>query len=268
MFVDLPDPERGRGFRLYVERRGRGPTVLYLGGSGRRLADRPNVFDTPLAAACDVVAHDQRGAGRSGAPDGEWAVVDFARDASALAAALGIERCSVVGVSFGGMVAQELAIDRPGLVDRLVLVATSPGGAGGSSYPIDELLDLVPRARFELELELADTRCDAAWRATEHELVERLWRDSPYASGAAPVSDRELRQLRARRAHDCWDRLGSIAAPTLVCGGLHDGVAPLDRSRALADRLPRGRLAVFEGGHQFVKRDPAAWPAIVDFLLG
>jgi len=84
----------------------------------------------------------------------------------------------------------------------------------------------------ETELELADTRCDAGWRADHPELVERLWRESPHAAGVDPATDRELRQLRARRAHDCWDRLDSIAAPTLVCGGSHDGGAPLDRSRA------------------------------------
>ena len=64
----------------------------------------------------------------------------------------------MIGVSFGGMVAQELAVRHPRRVARLVLACTSPGGAGGSSYPLHELAELPDEERVSRSLELADTR--------------------------------------------------------------------------------------------------------------
>ena len=66
-------------------------------------------------------------------------MADFAGDAAALLDHVGWEKANVFGISFGGMVAQELAVTWPERIDRLVLCCTSPGGEGGSSYPLDEL---------------------------------------------------------------------------------------------------------------------------------
>ena len=83
----------------------------------------------------EVVAHDQRGLGRSSIPAGPYTMAQYAADALGLLDAVGWSTCRVVGVSFGGMVAQELAVTAPERVERLALMCTSPGGAGGSSYP-------------------------------------------------------------------------------------------------------------------------------------
>ena len=74
------------------------------------------------------------------------------------------------------------------------------------------------------------------------------------------------RQLEARSAHDVWDDLPGITAPTLVIGGRHDGQAPPANSERLASRIPGAHLVLCDGGHAFMFQDPAAWPAIVAFL--
>ena len=74
------------------------------------------------------------------------------------------------------------------------------------------------------------------------------------------------RQLEARKGHDTWDRLPGVTAPTLVCAGRYDGISPLPNCEALADRIPDGRLEVFEGGHLFMLEDARAWPTIITFL--
>ena len=275
MFVEIPyrsaSGHRLSTLRIEYARHGDGSPVLYIGGSGRSLVDRPNVFDSPLADSFAVIAYDQRGLGLSGSPQGEWGMADYADDAAGLLDALSVDTADVVGVSFGGMVAQEFAIRHAARVRRLVLVVTSSGGAGGSSYPIHTLDGLDRRQRFEVELGLADTRRGPAWQSAHPDEVDRLWERAEGSTGsaesttAAPTTG-EHKQLDARRRHDCWDRLDRIESPTLVCAGRHDGVAPLENSSALVSRLRRGQLRVFDGGHLLLRQDATAWPTVVEFL--
>ena len=82
---------------------------------------------------------------------------DFADDAAALLDAVGWDDCLVLGISFGGMVAQELAIGHPERVRRLVLACTSAGGEGGASYPLQKLFELDPEERSAVRMQLIDT---------------------------------------------------------------------------------------------------------------
>src|SRR5580658_6373403 len=135
---------------LYYERAGEGSPLLFISGTGGDLRNKPNVFDGPLAKAFDLLAYDQRGLGRSAKPDVDYTMADYADDAAALLDHVGWPRAKVIGVSFGGMVAQELALRHPAKVERLVLACTSPGGAGGASYPFHEIgeMDRLERSRL------------------------------------------------------------------------------------------------------------------------
>ena len=255
---------------LHHERAGSGPPLLYIGGTGGDLRSKPNVLDGPLVAHFDVLAYDQRGQGRSDKPDEPYSMAQYADDAADLLAAAGWPRAHVLGVSFGGMVAQELAIRHPGLVDRLVLACTSSGGAGGASYPLHELESLPADERFAAHLSLSDVRRDGSWQA-EHpgEVAQlRAFADAQAALGAddPEAATGRRRQLEARATHDTTSRLDQIASPTLVCAGRHDGIAPVTNSEVLAECIPDATLQVFEGGHLFLLQDRTAWPAIVEFL--
>ena len=157
-FVEL------RGLRFYYETRGKGPRLLLFSGSGGDLRRRPGLLDSPLAEHFELLCHDQRGLGQSDRPDIDYAMVDYAEDAAALLDAVGWERCRVLGVSFGGMVAQEFVVRFGESVERLVLACTSSGGEGGASYPLHELAALPEEERALQSLELSDTRMDAEWR--------------------------------------------------------------------------------------------------------
>jgi 3-oxoadipate enol-lactonase len=260
------------GVTLYFERAGTGEPLLFISGTGGDLRKKPSVFAGPLAQGFDILAYDQRGLGQSGVPEGPYSMADYADDAAALLEATGWDTSLVLGVSFGGMVAQELAIRHGTRVGRLVLCCTSSGGAGGSSIPFDELAQLSGRARVERQIEMMDDRWTGERRLTHPEewsaMVEAM-------SGYLAEPDQTLQrakgaalQLEARRHHDTWDRLGTITCPTLVCGGRFDGIAPPANSEALAGRIPGAELVLFDGGHQFLWQDRAAFGRIIDFLRG
>ncbi|MDF2900991.1 MAG: alpha/beta hydrolase, partial [Phenylobacterium sp.] len=114
------------GLSLHFERAGSGEPLLFISGTGGDLRNKPNQFDGPLAKAFDMISYDQRGLGRSDKPDQRYSMADYADDAAALMEAQGWDEAHVVGVSFGGMVAQELVLRHPHRVRRLVLACTSP----------------------------------------------------------------------------------------------------------------------------------------------
>ena len=253
------------GVSLYYELEGTGGRLLVVSGTGSDLRQRPRVSDGPLVEQFEVLAYDQRGLGQSSVPPWPYAMKDFADDAAALLDAVGWDDCAVLGISFGGMVAQELAIGHPERVRRLVLACTSAGGEGGASYPLQTLFELRPEERSAVRMELIDTRWDEDWQRAHPDMVrlltERMRLDD---QGVTPAG--LTNQLSARAGHDTAHRLGSITCPTLVCGGRFDGIAPPANSEFLAGTIPGARLEMFDGGHGFFMQDETALPAIVSFL--
>ncbi len=250
---------------LYYELTGSGDRLLSISGTGGDLRQKPGLADGPVGQAFEVLSYDQRGLGQSSMPPWPYAMSDFADDVAALLDAVGWEDCLVLGISFGGMVAQEVAIRHPERVRRLVLACTSAGGAGGASYPLQDLVELSPEEASARRMELLDTRWDEAWRKEHPEMVALIADRMPSGAGEPPAQGL-TNQLAARAEHDTSGRLGTIACPTLVCGGRFDGIAPQPNSEFLASAIPGARLEMFDGGHAFFVQDATALPAIVAFL--
>lgn len=261
---------RLRGIDIHLERRGEGPRLLFLNGSGQSL-DRVRALVDVLAARFDVLAHDQRGLGRTAVPPGPYTMADYAADAAAVLDHAGWDSARVIGISFGGMVAQELAVSRPDRIDRLALLCTSPGGAGGASYPLHELVDLPAAERAARMTALTDTRFTPEWLAAhpaDRALVDLITAGRDAGPVGAEQARGEREQLGARRHHDVTDRLGAVRCPTLVACGRYDGIAPPANGEAIAARVPGAELRVYEGGHAFFVQDRTALPEILDFLGG
>lgn len=255
------------GLDIHYALAGAGPRLLFINGTSGTL-DEVAPLLAMFATQFEVLAHDQRGLGATVAPDGPYTMADYAADAAALATAIGWDRYSVLGLSFGGMVAQELAVTHPERIERLALMCTSAGGAGDASYPLHTLHDLPPAERAEIWTRILDTRFTPEWmRAHESDrtfaemLAQRTVRDKP-----AAVRHGEWLQLEARSHHDTYARLPRISCPTLVAAGRYDGIAPLANSEAIAAQIPTAELRVYDGGHTFFVQDPHAFPEILDFL--
>ena len=259
-FANLP------GLRAYYERAGEGPPVLFISGTGGDLRRKPNQFDSPLASSFELVSYDQRGLGQTQNPDVAFTMAQYADDAAALMDALGIDRMPVVGVSFGGMVAQEFMLRHPSRVSCAVLACTSSGGVGGGSYPLHEIAHLNPVERATTHLQVADLRHTDQWIAANPEAWQKRVdlalnnvRDDRDEAGA-------LKQLHARAAHNTYERLADIGCPVLLVGGEFDGVAPMQNMHHLADNVANSELKFFQGGHMFLIQDKSAYLHIIQWL--
>ena len=258
-----------RGITFHYERWGEGPPLLFLNGSGAAIATSEPVIRM-FTGDFDVAVHDQRGLGGTDVPPGPYTMADYAADASAFLDHLGWARCRVLGISFGGMVAQELAVTWPERTERLALLCTSPGGAGGSSYPLHTLAAMPEDERTALRLRLVDERYTPEFLAANP-------RDASLAAFMTARSDADdtdderrgkAEQLAARATHDVWDRLPAITCPTLVASGRHDALARPENGDAIASRIAGAVFRGYEGGHLFILQDRTAVPEIVDFLKG
>jgi 3-oxoadipate enol-lactonase len=257
---------------MYYEIHGTGPRLLSISGTGGDLRRSPNIFEMPISQHFEILAYDQRGLGQTSRPDIPYTMADYADDASALLEAVGWDRCFVIGISFGGMVAQELALRYAHRVERLVLACTSSGGAGGTSYPLHELADLPLEDYARQMLYLSDTRIDAVWRAANPAQFQALF-DLVLAGlrVGADEPGRKIgfqRQLEARSHHDTYDRLPSLKMPVYLCGGRYDGIATPANLEAMQKQIPGARSELFEGGHLFYIQDPRAFDRMVAFLRG
>jgi 3-oxoadipate enol-lactonase len=261
-----------RDIDVYYEIHGSGPRLLYIGGSGGDLRQKPGIFDGPLVSHFEVLSYDQRGLGQTSTPRGPYTMGDYAEDAKALLDAVGWDDCLVMGVSFGGMVAQEFVCRFPDRAMRLVLACTSSGGKGGASYPLHELQALSEEDRFLRMIEISDTRNGREWQGANPDALAsmRAFMERRAAIGAGEP-DRELGQrlqFEARKGHDTYDRLSNFDLPVYICAGRFDAIAPPDNQYELERSIPGARLEFFEGGHLFLIQDKAAFGKIAAFLLG
>jgi 3-oxoadipate enol-lactonase len=252
---------------IYYEVYGEGPRVLFFNGSGLTLESSAWLI-AALARTCRVAAHDQRGLGKSGIPDGPYSMADYAADGAAVLDDLDWDRCAVIGFSFGGMVALEFAVTFPERVQRLVLMGTSAGGNLGSSFPLHELIPLPIEERLKRMPLLTDSRFTDEWLAehpSDAALVAEAAKRALAPKPALQIKGERL-QAEARRYHDVSSRLQRIACPTFVAAGRFDRLAPATNSEALAAHLSNARLRVYEGGHLFFAQDRTALQEISAFL--
>lgn len=252
------------GITVNVRIEGGGPPLLFLGGSSFDLSLSAPVFDSDLTAHFTVAAADPRGLGQTDMPCGAWSMQDYAQDALDLMDALEWDRVDVLGESFGAMTALHLAARAPDRINRIALSAASPGGEGGSSYPIHELVQIMdPQVRALTALEIMDCRF-ATLLADEPQTASdmihaRVASDARFQASHANAFGHP-RLLEARAGHDAWNLLPTIHAQTHIFAGLYDRQAPPDRAEKMARALPNATLHRVNGGHSicFASPEPVA----------
>jgi pimeloyl-ACP methyl ester carboxylesterase len=245
------------GTDIYYERRGAGEPLLLLQGLGGNSLHWGEGFLGGLDDMFELVLCDYRGAGRSGALTGECTIAKLADDATALLDALAIESAHVVGISMGGMVAQELALAHPERVRTLTLGCTFPGG------PEAKMTDMAVVGMLAEAVLSGDG--ERALRAGYEAMIAPEYAADPanyalYAEVAvqyqAPVPVL-MAQLQAIGGHDTSARLAGIQAPTLVVHGTADRLLESVNGELVARLIPGARLELLDGaGHMFFWEQP------------
>jgi pimeloyl-ACP methyl ester carboxylesterase len=216
-----------------------------------------------------LVLIDNRGSGRSTVPDQPFTVADMAGDVAAVLDRGRIGRAHVTGTSLGGMVAQELAIEHPERVDRLILACTTPGWPFAYPMPSASLQRMTAAANLPPEAAgrmLVENALSPRTVEQHPELVDRLIEHQR----TRPIDPAGWQALfNAGAAYSGGMRQAQIRAPTLIMYGDADAVVDPRNSRLLGDRIPDSRVVVFpELGHLFFWEDPAGFAhAVTSFLL-
>jgi 3-oxoadipate enol-lactonase len=244
---------------LSYERAGSGPPLILIMGMSGTALHWGEPFLADLRRDFEVIVYDHRGVGESTRLDeaSPLTIVQLAADAAGLLDALAIESAHVMGISMGGMVAQELALTCPERIRTLTLGCTYCGGPG-SALASPEVTRRLAEGMMSGDRALA---VRSAWEAN----VSRSFAQDADAyatfvgigarrSVSVPVI---MAQAQAIGAHDTSARLPELTMPTLVIHGTEDELLPVQNGRLIASLIPGARLEIFDGvGHLFFWERP------------
>ncbi len=251
--------------RLAYEKQGSGPVAVFLHGIG---GNRSNWDEqqTALGNRYCTVAWDARGYGASDDPVKPLKFSDFAEDLNALLDHLGVRAAHLVGLSMGGMVAQEFYGRYADRVATLTLADTSRGYGAASEAERQEFLAprLEPLQAGLTPADLAPKMIDVLTGSQASEGARQRLLKSLSAVRTGPY----MQALKAIITTDFRKILPAIDVPTLIIVGDEDKVLPPSESRALADAIPGAQLAIIEhAGHLTNIEAPERFNAILaDFL--
>ena len=254
---------------IYFERstpRANGP-LLFIGGTGGDLRNKPNQLDSPLSEHFEIISYDQRGLGQTSKPSGSYSMQQYADDAAHLLDELKIDTIPVMGVSFGGMVAQEFIKRHASRVSKLILACTSSGGDGGSSYPLHTLEEMNEEEKLETSIKINDLRITDALIEQNDDLWQSIKQQAENRNAYKPLPRNLLKQLLARKDHNTYGDLDEINIPTFLLGGKYDGIAPMLNMEKMHQKIDNSKLEFYEGGHLFLIQDTNAFQDIINWLI-
>ncbi|HEX3391108.1 MAG TPA: alpha/beta fold hydrolase [Solirubrobacteraceae bacterium] len=243
---------------LSYDRAGDGPPLLLIMGmSGTKHHWGDAVLDD-LRKDFEVIVYDHRDCGDSTKTGKPFTIADLAGDAAGLLDALDVDSAHVMGISMGGMVAQELVLAHPEQVRALTLGCTYCGGEG-SKLASEETMRRLAEAMMSGDRERAiraawEVNVSPAFAAKDDIYATFLARGLRYGVPVPVI----MEQMRAITEHDTSTRLGDIKGPTLVIHGTLDQLLPVQNGHMIAGLIPGARLEILDGiGHMFFLEEPA-----------
>lgn len=259
----MPTAENA-GVKIHWEELGGGDPLLLIMGLGYTLEMWHRTAPI-LSQRYRTILFDNRGVGRSDVPAGPYSIPSMAADAAAVLDSAGIDRAHVFGISMGGMIAQEFALQYPKRVRSLILGCTSHGGPEAVLADAEVLTTLAARATMSVEEGVRAMIRFVYDRSTPSERIEE---DLVIRRRTFPTIQGYLGQLQGIFAYESRSRLSQLKVPTLVVHGESDRLVPPENGRRLARLIEGARLEMIAGAsHIFPTDQPEkAHSAIQRFL--
>jgi len=237
--------------KIYYEIHGQGDPLLLIMGLRRNLEWWYCQLPV-LAEQFQVIVFDNRGAGRSDKPVMEYSIRLFAEDTAGLMDALGLNSAGILGYSMGGYIAQELALNYPDRVNKMILASTGCGGDRAVLMSSERLEKFQANAglkpeeilRKDMDIYFSDKFVEQNSAMIEEFIEISLRHYQP--------ADAFFRQFDACLRHDTVDRLNHLTVPTLIMTGDDDPLVPPENSHVLKELIPNAELFVFPGGRHCV----------------
>jgi pimeloyl-ACP methyl ester carboxylesterase len=253
-----------QGTKIYWDEQGSGTPVLLIMGLGYASCMWHRIRPI-LSASYRTIALDNRGVGQSDVPPGPYSMAVMAGDAAAVLDTAGIRSAHVYGVSMGGMIAQEFALQYPQRVRSLILGCTAAGGPSAKRAE-PAALDMLRASSTMPPEQAAQAAVPFIYdSATPRHLIDE---DIALRVPWFPSREGYLAQFQAILTWESFSRLPQITAPTLVIHGKNDRLVPAENGELIAARIPGAKLVLLEqAGHLFSTDQPeVAHKAILEFL--
>ena len=253
------------GVRIYWEETGSGDPLLLIMGLGytHEMWHRT----TPLVSKhFRTILFDNRGVGRSDMPPGPYPIAAMAADAAAVLDAAGVASAHVYGISMGGMIAQEFALQYPQRVRKLILGCTAPGGPKAVRAEAEVNQALMARATMTIE-EGIEVMVPFIYDSGTPRA--RIDDDLAIRARTFPKPEAYMAQLQGIFTWEAYSRLGKIQAATLVVHGETDRLVPPGNGRLIAQCIPGSKFVLIpHASHIYMTDQPeASHKAVMDFLL-
>jgi 3-oxoadipate enol-lactonase len=253
-----------QGAKIYWDEQGQGEPVLLIMGLGYP-SDMWHRTRPVLAARYRTIVLDNRGVGRSDMPPGPYPIELMASDALAVLDAAGEGSAHVFGISMGGMIAQEFALQSPSRVRSLILGCTASGGPNAvraereANQMVMMRVQMTPEQAAEAAVPFIYDASTPRARIDEDLAVRRPW---------FPRSAAYQAQLTGILSWEAYSRLPQMAAPTLVIHGENDRLVPAGNGKLIAQRIPGAKLLILpHASHIFpTDQSDASHRAILEFL--
>jgi pimeloyl-ACP methyl ester carboxylesterase len=235
------------GQRLYYEEHGEGEPLLCVMGLGGDLTAW--ILQVPVFSRDHrLIVFDNRDVGRSSQAGGDYEVADMAADALGLADHLGLDTFHLLGLSLGGAISQEIALNAPERVRTLTLAVTYgwTGGFGEQrSAVLRQIVERMSREEF-IDFVMMLVYSD---RVFDNPAFVDAARTAMLENPNPQSTQAWVRQLEASGRHDARDRLGALSMPVHVIGARRDIMVPPFRSEDLAEAIPGAKLTIVDSAH-------------------
>jgi pimeloyl-ACP methyl ester carboxylesterase len=256
---------------IYYEIHGEGYPFVLIRGLSSSLNSWPPYSINKFSKFFKIILLDNRGAGKTDIPDGKYSAKMMADDTIGLMDSLDIKKTHLLGFSMGGCIAQEIVLNYPDKVTKLILTSSWCGPTHGippipEKNPFPKMTPLLQEGKYDdMAKILTNSLFPEKYKKNNPRIIEKVIKN--YMDNAPSLKGFEGQSAYVE-SYDTYERLSEIKIPTLILHGTEDIILPVENAKILAKRIPSAELILFENtGHGMNIQENKLWTQkVIEFL--